>query len=201
MTGSDFTSADASGAILIEAGLTRATLDKTLFKDANLQSVFLNLVRGLLSDFSGANLRRAYMTGSALIACRFDESHAEFSQGQRTDFSGSSFVRVTMDRANLQQANFSLADMEEASIRGCPLMKANFCASNLKKAKFTRSNLDGAQLLGVDAQGALINGANLRGAFMAEGNFTGANFNQSLMQEIVTDNAVFDQASFEGAKR
>ncbi len=72
-------------------------------------------------------------------------------------------------------ANLSVANLQEADLRGANLQNALLIGANLQKAILYGANLRGAKLRGAKLQGAKLSKANLQGAFLVEANLQGAN--------------------------
>ena len=87
---------------------------------------------GARADLTGANLRRADLTGADLTG------------------------------ANLRGANLRGADLTRADLTGANLRRADLTGANLTGADLRRADLTGANLTGADLRRADLTGANLR---------------------------------------
>jgi len=85
-------------------------------------------------------------------------------------------------------ANLSVANLQEADLRGANLQNALLIGANLQKAILYGANLRGAELIGANLQGAALSGANLQEADLRKANLQkailyGANLQEANLQE------------------
>ncbi|MBF0554981.1 MAG: pentapeptide repeat-containing protein [Nitrospirae bacterium] len=71
-----------------------------------------------------------------------------------SDFSGSTFINVNLEGANLQGSELVLTRLQGSDLRGANLQWANLYAANLKGANLVWARLQGTYLYGVNLQGA-----------------------------------------------
>ena len=113
-----------------------------------------------------------------------------------TDFSGANLQNVNFSNADLTLTAFRLADLTNANlsnailvtsnIRGANLQNVNFSnadltATLLKDVDLTNANLSNATLTGADLTGADLTGADLTGADLTGANLTGVTLTEAIL--------------------
>ncbi|WP_420265433.1 pentapeptide repeat-containing protein [Candidatus Magnetominusculus dajiuhuensis] len=111
------------------------------------------------------------------------------------NFSGSKFINVYLDNANLQGAYLGWTNLQGAHLWGTNLYDAFLKETNLQGAFLLRANLIVADLTGAYLQGASLTKANLTNA-----NLQGAYLDNATLQVADLDNATLEGASLTGAR-
>jgi uncharacterized protein YjbI with pentapeptide repeats len=156
----DLSGLDLSGFNLRKANLNRARLYSTRLGNANMEGCSM-ICPGLeRTDFSYANLRKAYLHALGAQVCNF--AGAAFDDS--VDCTGSIFHGCSM-----KQASFSNCQLAGSSFYQCDLCGANLSGSNLQGCYFNESvlsevSLRNAQLGQVTFTKCLMDGMNFNGA-------------------------------------
>ncbi len=235
--------ADFGGAVLDKTILEKSRIARTSFrgvkfdKTSLLESVFAEDV-----DFSEASaelmiflrldLRGVRFTGAKFRKCAFVECDFRGADLSGIDLSATTLVTCPADGArfcdatlfgtqfvtgtSLAQADFSRAQLPNASLRGVDLRKARFSGAVLDGADLSKCDLSGADLKGVSARkamfiGSLLAGASLAGADLLSAllsraklfgtNLSGANLFQADLAKVQTDGATnLDRANLGRAR-
>jgi uncharacterized protein YjbI with pentapeptide repeats len=90
--------------------------------------------------------------------------------------------------AQLENANFYMADLARASLTGANLAGANLAGANLTGADLRDAILSGANMLVADLNGAILNGANLLGTH----NLTREQINSAIYNRDTQIDSEFD---------
>jgi uncharacterized protein YjbI with pentapeptide repeats len=106
-------------------------------------------------------------TGNAQRRCIFPAKSREY------------FTKISLEKADLSEANLSGADLSEADLSGANLFLADLSWAHLNRANLTEANLSGAyvsraDLSGANLSGAYLSGAYLSGADLSEADLSGA---------------------------
>jgi uncharacterized protein YjbI with pentapeptide repeats len=114
-------------------------------------------------------------------------------EGARLD--AGNFAGVHIWFSNLDHADLSEADVQDAWIVASNLDGANFAGANLRGAKLLGVNLDGADFGGADLQDAVLiaanfDRANFRGADLRGKHFIGVNMDGHTMRQKTIDLSV-----------
>ncbi len=139
-------------------------------------SLFEKVLRN--ADFSGCDLRKAYLPYSQLNETIF--YRAELAGA---DLSGAQLYRANFAGANLAQANLPRANLRHADLSGADLSGAILHCADLREANLSGVNLTGATVTGVEA-----NGANFAGAVLSRCTFfrsTGIDFSNCQWDDTV----------------
>lgn len=161
--GADFRGADLRTASLRYADLSDATLHRA------------NLSRAVLK---GATFRRARMSGlgmsledaRALIPSMTDDPTFRVTRDDEGRVNGA------VIGVNLQYADFSGADLEDADLSWATMKGTNFQGANLSGASLAHGHLEYARMRGADLTGVNFAGADLRSADLRDTVRTGAVF-------------------------
>lgn len=141
LTGSNLSGCDISGSLLTQTSLRQCRCVETLFVESDLFKA--DLTEALLSK---ANLSGAFCDEAVFDRVVADEllmidasvvkASLKGINAQNSDLSGSDF-----SGSQIHEANFSLCNMEEASIVECVGSQVNFQESNLTKVRASEANL------------------------------------------------------------
>ena len=168
------------GAELNLCNFSKAMLEETSFVEAGLSLCALKEIKAAGADFRGlrafkclvskAELGGADFSGAALSECLFQESEAV-----GLCLAGADLRKFYLDmESNFCRADFSGADLREASFRLSRLNGAIFYQARLDNALILQCDLSGAYLSGVQAGGLRLikcelSGADLSGANLMHG--------------------------------
>lgn len=145
-SGSDFTGAKLSSAILDGANFSKSNLSQALMNlvsisnanlyQANLKKVTIKYSRLSGTNFSGANLSEAMILGS-------DMSSADFTKARlyKANITASRFIG-----SNFSKANFSSANLRQSVMVGTNVKGANFKNAILDYSHFEHSNITQKQV-------------------------------------------------------
>ena len=133
------------------------------------------------SDFMGAMLRRANLTGCYLNPVHF----------YRADLREANLSRSLMSRANLRGADLRSADLQNANLDQAVLSDTNLSGANLTGANLSRTNLDRANLTGANLTGVTFHGANLTRTILREAIFQDTDFYEAVFNETPVTGAKF----------
>jgi uncharacterized protein YjbI with pentapeptide repeats len=219
--GAGFSECDATGAVFDRAKITlanfaKAVLDKARFDAASLSLCLFSEIRAQATDFSRCRafkcvFRKAVLAGalfreSALNECLF---HGAAAAG--LSFAGADLRKFYADgETDLFGADFSGADLREASLRLSRLNGADFYQANLENALIAQSDLTDAHLDGLRAAGcrfvkcdlnrADVSGADLHHASLRKCRLTGADVSGASLYGADIRKVVVDGGTrFEGA--
>jgi len=176
--------ADFTGAELRRASLRGARLRQAYLTDCNLSE----------ADLEEADLFEAGLTGAFGEAVRM--SRADLT---RCDASGSKFAKGVFrelvapgsiwEAAELDEANFSYADLKEANLCKASLQGGDVRAADLRRANLRKVGLQGARLLRVNLFEAILEYADLRDADLSGSNLYGAEFADARLEGIRLEQA------------
>jgi uncharacterized protein YjbI with pentapeptide repeats len=143
------------GADLRNALISSARLSGTHLSGANLSGAYL-----MDADLSGADLNRANLSGAHLNGAHLIEAdlidarliRAELEEGE---FSGANLNRAQLSGADLKKANLSAAYLNRADLSGANLTKTNLSGAvltrtNLRDATLTESRVYGVSVWGIE---------------------------------------------------
>lgn len=140
--------ADFSGADLRKADLSFSTTEVEKspghmsrgprFKDANLQGADLHNSYHYISDFSGANLADANLSGTMLE--RANMSNNDLSG---INLVGANLLNVNFRGSNLSNIRLNGAELTHADLTESILSNADVCGTNLQSADFANAKVDG----------------------------------------------------------
>ena len=139
---------------------------------------------GVKADLSGANLRKANLSGADLSGANLsgaDLSGANLSGANLSgaDLSGANLSGANLSGADLSGANLSWANLSWADLSGADLSGANLSWANLSWADLSGADLSWANLSGADLRGANLRKANLSGADLSWANLSGADLRKA----------------------
>ena len=156
-----------------ETNLVHANLEKADLSGASFIGVFFRKTK-----FNGANLAKAKIIGSSVMASSFGEKF-----NQKTD----------LTRADLQCSAFNGSDME-----GVILRRAELGGTSLSYANLANADLFGAQFYPLDCSDSCINlyaenqecsGDDKRAAQLVKSNLAFANLKQARLEEVDLEEA------------
>jgi uncharacterized protein YjbI with pentapeptide repeats len=173
----------------------------------SLEGVVLVFAHLRKADFSGASLTGAHFTGADLREAKFEPNWIHggspgflpigytkdlacnkdigCAQLQGADFSLAQLQGASLARAELQDAIFMGARLQGASLDQAQLQGAGFPGAQLQGASLVLAELQGAYLVGVQLQGANLNQAQLEGAELFDAQLQGANLDNAQLQGAV----------------
>lgn len=127
-------------------------------------------------DFSGKNLRGAYLKESNLTNVNLEDSRLQ----------AASFVLAIMENTRARGA-----DLRQAEFFGTHLVNAVFTGADISRAGLKQSNIEGAHFENCDLRGTKFNNSNLRNAV-----FVNANLEGVLFEDADLHGADFSDAHF-----
>lgn len=195
--------AELSRATLIGANISGGSFLKAILLGTNLSSTIGNRSRrGNLTNWEGANLSRANLSGAeykAALFCSADLRSADLSNSYLggSDFSNAILLGANLDNAKLPntcliRTRLSTASLNGVDLTGAELPHAILLRTDLRLASFKNANLRGAILTEADLRSANLHGADLR-----DSKFSRADLRcvKSMTDSAVRfDNAIFDHA-------
>jgi uncharacterized protein YjbI with pentapeptide repeats len=116
------------------------------------------------------------------------------------DLSRQRFVKVVLDRADLEGTNLEGSELAHASLRRASLREAYLVGADLSNANLENADLEGARLERANLSGANLNRANLEGADLTGANLAGAHFGYAQLATAKLGNANLAEAVFTHAE-
>ncbi|HTO78209.1 MAG TPA: pentapeptide repeat-containing protein [Methylocystis sp.] len=176
---------DLSGLDLSNANLHAARLVKTRLVGAKLDHAILDQAWLLEADVSRASLVNAHLFSAQMQRMRADD--ADFSHARVTgDLTGASLRRAKFVEADLS------SDMKNQSMG---LMRVVLGTANVEDADFTAANLSYADLRFLRAARANFSGAALEDADASGADFTGAKWDGVRAMDLDLDQARIDESA------
>jgi uncharacterized protein YjbI with pentapeptide repeats/energy-coupling factor transporter ATP-binding protein EcfA2 len=203
-----------SGAYLARAvwpglNLSRANLESTDFKEADLSGVNLKKSQATRARFPRANLQEAVLDswvaiGADLSGANLRSVHAMCANFQQSNLAGARLIEANLWRANLQKANiegadFTGANLEEARLNELKLSSARFDGARFGGADLRDCDLEDMVLAIPDFHDADLRNALLTGSRLQKANFTGADLRGAGLAEIEWPGANLHDADLRGA--
>jgi len=188
----DLSDAILGGADLTAANLAGATLDGaraagTSLRHALLRGASLNRLLAVRADLEHANVSNA--TSHSALLGRANLVHANLEDADFTAaiFQGATLTGACFRRANLHKADFrhavvGNADFTEANLEQACLEHAKLAEACLSGARLAGANLLQCDLEGVDLPDAQFEGATLTGALLSASRMPRANFRKADLQ-------------------
>jgi len=102
------------------------------------------------TDYRGANLRGARLSGRDLAKANFDGADLTDANLEGSNLEGASFVAANLAGANLRRAQLVQADLTHATLSGADLRSANLQSARLRGAHLFFAKLGGADLSATD---------------------------------------------------
>lgn len=190
LVGNDFTQAD-----LVKTQWMQASIKGCNFFQANLMQINLIDPTFEACNFTEANLSQSSLVNPIFSDCKFDSLNAESSNFINMQATASSFTKAKLNNARfiagcqLDDSNFSQAQLYMASFREASLVNSCFDAAHLEQADLEFANLTSA----------ILKKANLHRANMANTNFTQAKLEDANLMEGILYHAQVKNADFRGA--
>lgn len=167
---------DFSGSDLTEVSLVAAQLRHTIFRSTSLLRANLSNSIAPYADFSGANASSAWFIAADIRNGIFDGTSLVGADFTDADLSQASLIDARLRQATLVAAKLTEADLTGADLSEAKLIETDLSAANLRQANLSNSWLRGADLSGANLGQANLEGANLEGAVLSGANLAGANF-------------------------
>jgi uncharacterized protein YjbI with pentapeptide repeats len=209
----NFDECDAAGAVFDRAEIqlanfSKAVLDKARFEATSLSLCNFNEIQAHETDFRRCRAFKCVFMKSDLAGALFQESTLNECLFQGVSASGLSFAGSDLRKfysdmdTDLSGADFTEADLREASLRLTRLPGAEFYGSNPENAQFIQCDLSHARLDGLrgtgcrfikcDMTGADISGTDLYGGALRKcrldgADLTGANLFAANLRGLVID--------------
>ncbi len=177
--------ADLSGADLSKANLTLASLVMTMAEDADLRGAILNQVNGQKAAFPRANFAGAEGTGAIFEEAVFKDAKC----------AGSIFREAVFDRAELENADFTRAELVKCRFLDVRATKVNLERANLSSSSFAGAVLVEARLIEASGKAAIFTGSKLDRA-----DFRFSRFPESHFSGATGENVTFRAADLRGCR-
>ncbi|WP_299483507.1 DUF2169 domain-containing protein [uncultured Roseibium sp.] len=198
--GHDFKGADLAGAVLKKVDFAGQDLSGTLFEKADLTGANFSGCNLTNAVFSGAILDDADLSGADLTSANL--SHASLA---RTKLTGATLAELDILESSLENADASGASLQNVQFITCQLDGMNLGSANLKNVTILQSSgprlcLNDAKINGfISIQTSLTalqaTHADLDRLILADSDLSGANFNQSQLD----NSAVVGASSLKGS--
>lgn len=165
LRGAGFNDARLSGEILEHVDLDEAAFSRAELAGTRLYGTLRS------ATFEGCLMERADLSGSSLLGARLYDSDLTGARLCDADCSGSNWLRVRAARADLRNAVFTNATLEECvmpelraaclSARGCLWLSCDLRLASFPRLDLFRGALRGCRLGGADLSGASLFEADL----------------------------------------
>ncbi len=146
------------------------------------------------ADFSGADLRGADFTKTALRSARMRGCRIE-----EAIFRDADLIGIDLSETAGGEAAFEGALLEDANFARAALRFANFRAALLESADFEGADLWGARLDGAEASYAVFRNAHLQEAGLAGTDLTGADLQRAALRKASFKGSRLKGANLQGA--
>jgi uncharacterized protein YjbI with pentapeptide repeats len=166
---------DFSGSDLTEASLVAAHLRHTVFRNTSLLRANLSNALAPHADFSGANASSAWFIAADVSHGIFKGTSLVGADFTDADLSQASLVEARLRQAYLVGSRLISADLSRADLSEANLSDADLTGANLRQANLSHSWLRGADLSQANLEGADLQGSNLEGVVLTGANLTGVN--------------------------
>jgi uncharacterized protein YjbI with pentapeptide repeats len=201
-------SLDLSGVNFRSVNLSNASLRSSVFYGPGEDQRF-GTFDDWISDFSGANLRDADLTGAMLNNVIMNRSNLIRATLNKAKLSKSRLVGANLSSAQLIAADLRQAILESASLSGAELGEAKLTSANLHSARlgqvkavggdFSFAKLTQSNLQAADLSRANLSNANLRQADLSSTKLFKANLRNAQLQNAKLRNANLSAADLRGA--
>lgn len=164
------------------------------------------------TEFRGADLRFADLSGSYLVADDFSDADLRYAnvsgdtkEGgrelslQASNLSGSNLQKADLSHANLSRANLSGANLQGAHLSNTDLSGANLSEADLLDAVLEEVNLPNADLRGRALPKARLSGATLTNTDVSEADLTGADVSEATLIGANLSGTDLSEVDFTGA--
>ncbi len=192
---------------LSKASFSESLLHLTAFNEVEAQEANFTKIRAFKCLFQSTNFDKASFDEAVVNECLF-----QAVKGKGLSFIGAECKKMYADAdSDLSYANFTAANLEEASLRMSRLMHANFAHAKLDNAMIAHCDLSFAYLSGLQARQcrftkcdltrADLSGSNLMYGELKKCRLSGANlshcnlFAANLLQIVIDKGTDFSQAN------
>ena len=182
MSAADFTDARLADVDASNSSITGVKLDRALLTECSITST---TIRAFASH---ARFERVAFTGSSFYGSQLSDSVFSASDLTQVDFrecdaSGVVFARCQMRKfvatsSWFTRADFSAANLSEATIHDSYMTEANFRGANLEEGSLRRCNLSFADFTGANLKGTSLEGSCLRGAILTGADLKGTTYSR-----------------------
>lgn len=146
----DFARADLQNARLQRSSLIEASMQEASAAQAGLEHANLTRLRAAGSAFRGACFREAVLSDSIWEKAKLDS--ADFSYAQ---LPGANLTKASLENAKLFAANLTGSRLNRANLRGAMMTDSNLFEANVQQADFTKADLSRSNLYGAEVLGAV----------------------------------------------
>ena len=160
------------------------------------------VVNDASEDKSGVTrlaLERLLRNSFSLSGIDLDKTNLIRANLQEADLSLASLQQADLGKANLQEADLSGASLQQAVLRKANLQEAVLDSANLQQADLVSANLQQADLGSANLQEADLFEANLQQAFLFEANLQQADLRSANLQQALLLGASLRQADLKNA--
>ncbi|MCB9610455.1 MAG: pentapeptide repeat-containing protein [Alphaproteobacteria bacterium] len=196
----DLRDADLTGAILVNAILTRRTdftgaiLDRADLRGAALDLAIMPNTSWVGARVEGvslwyADLGGAVMAGLDLEGAEMSDSNLRYADLRDSNLSGASLQNADMQFAHADRSVLRGADLTSSNLNG-----ASFRSANLQACRLGGSKLGSVNLAGADMRDADLNHADLTGTSLSGASLISANLRSSILR-----GAFLSKADLQGA--
>ncbi|NOY25116.1 MAG: pentapeptide repeat-containing protein [Oligoflexia bacterium] len=210
LPGIDLSGANLENADLSGADLTDAMLARTRLCGADCTGAIFDGIMALKSNWRGAYLGQADLTGAELTAADFtdaelpeailDDATLMSAKLNGSDLTGARLARAMLSEARLNGAKLVGSDLSGASLDEASLLEADLSKANLAGADFTQARLASAVLLGADLTGAVLRSVDLTGADLRGAKLSGADLRRADLTDAKLDDVDLSQADLTDAQ-
>ena len=192
LSGLDLTGVDGSGAFLLNANLSGATLNKTSLHAArSLSGTDFSGATVTCSDFSGTEGALVDLTQTALSSAIFSPDISSCR---------SNFSNTKVDVSQINPAALRLLDLTQATILlSSTPPTVDLSGASWRRATVLDGSLQGAHFPGAVLEGATLRGVKIDGSDLRDAGFQGTTFiDVTGFQTVVATGVDFSGATFAG---
>jgi uncharacterized protein YjbI with pentapeptide repeats len=194
LTAADLREANLRGAIAYRAALRQALLERAQLDD----------IEAATADFAGADLRFVHAEHGHFDSANFTAAVLDDAVLVGASFFGADLRGARLHRADLEEVDFSEANIAGADFTEADLEAARLSGLRLREATWTGATFGAAQLTGCDLEGLALPGAcfedaNLEGALLTSSAMPGANFNHAVLRNTGLADVAWEGASLREA--
>ena len=171
----------------------------TDFIGANLSNAHLSGANLIGANLIGANLSNAHLSGARLMGANLSGAVLSGANLSNTRLNGANLSNARLSNARLSNARFSEACLSNARLSNARFSNARFSETCLSNARLNGANLQCADLRGLDFRNARLIRANLIGAYLNEANLKGAYLNEANLSNARLIRANLSGANLSGA--
>jgi uncharacterized protein YjbI with pentapeptide repeats len=205
LTGANLYNASLKGALLRFANLISSDCRGADFSEADLNSACLrhvNLSRAQLfktdlcrADLREANLSHAWGEQSFWIETNLAGANLELANFNQAIFTEANLQNASLIKTNLSKADLSFINFKMANLSGANLSKVICIEGNISEANLSATNLYCANCQRTTFQGAVLYEANLSGGNFGECDFTNADLRFATLKDAKVMNTKFESAN------